>query len=146
MLFRYNTILLGLLSSSLLLLGFFLLPENKNFTEEKEEPSDWFVMQRAFPYGKVDYNAYQNALVQKATMQSPSAVRDYLQWQPAGPYNVGGRVQDIEVDPTNSDVIYVGAASGGVFKSTDGGSDWTPIFDGEPSLSIGDIAIAPSDP
>ena len=43
-------------------------------------------------------------------------------------------------------VIYAGAASGGIFKSTDGGIHWTPIFDKEPVASIGALAVAPSDP
>ncbi|MEP7168841.1 MAG: T9SS type A sorting domain-containing protein, partial [Bacteroidota bacterium] len=47
-------------------------------------------------------------------------------------------------DPTNIDVAYLGAASGGIFKTTDQGTTWVPVFDNETSLSIGDIAIAPS--
>jgi photosystem II stability/assembly factor-like uncharacterized protein len=43
-------------------------------------------------------------------------------------------------------VYYAGAASGGVFKSTDGGVHWSPVFDGQPVSSIGFIAVAPSDP
>src|SRR6185437_14641329 len=41
---------------------------------------------------------------------------------------------------------YAGAASGGVFKSTDGGTRWTPVFDQEPASAIGALAVAPSDP
>jgi len=146
MISRNKFLFFSLLISIVLLSSFFLFREGRNENEKNDEPSDWFVMQRAFPYGKVDYTAYRTAVQQKATMNDPSSLRDYLQWQPAGPVNIGGRVQDIEMDPNNTNVIYVGSASGGVFKSTDGGTNWTPIFDGEPSLSIGDIAIAPSDP
>jgi photosystem II stability/assembly factor-like uncharacterized protein len=60
-----------------------------------------------------------------------------------------GRVTAIAVDPTTtnpaSQVIYLGAATGGVWKSTDGGSSWNTIFDQNNSLAIGGIAIAPSD-
>jgi len=48
--------------------------------------------------------------------------------------------------PGNADVYYVGAASGGIFKTTDGGIHWEPIFDKEPVSSVGAIAVAPSDP
>jgi subtilisin-like proprotein convertase family protein len=59
---------------------------------------------------------------------------------------VSGRVSAIAVDPTDEDIVYVGAAQGGVYRSLDGGQTWTPIFDDALSLAIGAIAIAPSDP
>lgn len=142
----YGSYFLAAVLTAMAVLPFFFLPKNSTDFEEKEEPSDWFIIQRTFPYGKVDYDAYKNALSLKETMTAPNSLRDYLQWTPVGPINVGGRVQDIEMDPNSTDTIYVGAASGGVFKSTDGGSNWSSIFDAQPSLSIGDIAIAPADP
>ncbi|MEO5675457.1 MAG: hypothetical protein ABIQ74_12500 [Chitinophagales bacterium] len=136
----------GLLFSILVSIPFFIPEKSTHSFEKNEEPSDWFLMQRSFPYGKVDYQAYRYALEMKASMGSPNLLRDYLQWQQEGPTNIGGRVQDIEMDPVNPDIIYVGGASGGIFKSVDGGIAWTAIFDGQPSLSIGDIAVSPSDP
>src|SRR5207248_4817275 len=59
---------------------------------------------------------------------------------------VTGRATMIVVDPTNSNKIYLGAAQGGVWRSLDGGTTWTPIFDAAQSLSIGSIALAPSNP
>jgi hypothetical protein len=59
---------------------------------------------------------------------------------------VSGRVTTIAVHPTNPSTIYVGTAQGGVYRSVDGGANWTPIFDGAQSLAIGFIAIAPSSP
>jgi len=59
---------------------------------------------------------------------------------------VTGRATAIVVDPTNSNKVYLGAAQGGVWRSIDGGSTWTPIFDSAQSLSIGALALAPSDP
>ncbi len=59
---------------------------------------------------------------------------------------VSGRVAAIAVDPSNPNLIYVGAAQGGVFRSTDGGATWTPIMDSALSLAVGAIAIAPSQP
>jgi photosystem II stability/assembly factor-like uncharacterized protein len=59
---------------------------------------------------------------------------------------VSGRVSAIAVHPTNPNIVYVGAAQGGVYRSLDGGTSWVPIFDDAQSLAIGAIAIAPSDP
>ena len=58
----------------------------------------------------------------------------------------GNRVSAVAGVPGDPLTYYAGAASGGLFKSTDGGVRWNPIFDGEPVSSIGAIAIAPSDP
>ena len=58
----------------------------------------------------------------------------------------GNRVSAVVGVPGDPDTYYVGAASGGVWKSTDGGVHWKPIFDDQPAQSIGAIAIAPSDP
>ncbi|GAC1446727.1 MAG: exo-alpha-sialidase [Pyrinomonadaceae bacterium] len=58
---------------------------------------------------------------------------------------VSGRVTAIDVDPTNPNIAYVGAAQGGVFRTIDGGATWTPLMDSAQSLAIGAIAVAPSD-
>jgi uncharacterized repeat protein (TIGR01451 family) len=63
------------------------------------------------------------------------------------PYNVpvvAGRVTALAVDPTNANIVYAGAADGGVWKTTDGGVHWTPLTDTQPSLAVGSIAIDPS--
>ncbi|HEY6428424.1 MAG TPA: hypothetical protein VIX84_14465, partial [Acidimicrobiales bacterium] len=76
-------------------------------------------------------------------------------WAPIGPspMNEGtgdnGLVTTIAVHPTNSSVLYLGTAQGGVWRSADGGKTWKPIFDHAPSLGIGEpggIAIDPSNP
>jgi len=59
---------------------------------------------------------------------------------------VGNRVSAVVGVPGDANVYYFGAASGGIFKSEDGGHSWTPIFDDQPVQSIGALAIAPSDP
>ena len=58
---------------------------------------------------------------------------------------MGGRVSDIALDPHNPFVFYVGLAHGGVFKTEDNGVSFDPIFDKQPVLSIGAVAVAPSD-
>jgi photosystem II stability/assembly factor-like uncharacterized protein len=67
-----------------------------------------------------------------------------LEFRNIGPATMGGRIDDFAVDENNSDIIYVGTASGGVFKTVNGGTTWTPIFEHETTSSIGAIAIAPS--
>src|ERR1700716_2525835 len=58
-----------------------------------------------------------------------------------GPAVTSGRVMTIAVDPSNKAVIYIGAASGGVWKSVNGGASWQPVFDSQGSFSIGWVAI-----
>src|SRR5579863_10556851 len=71
-------------------------------------------------------------------------VYSQLQFRYIGP--VGNRATAVAGVPGNPYLYYVGAASGGVFKSTDGGVHWDPIFDGQPVSSIGSLAVAASDP
>src|SRR4030081_3728779 len=62
-----------------------------------------------------------------------------------GPAVMGGRLSDIALDPKNPFIFYVGLAHGGVFKTGNNGVSFDPIFDKQPVLSIGAIAVAPSD-
>lgn len=64
----------------------------------------------------------------------------------SGLASVSGRATAIVVDPTNPNKVYLGTAQGGVWRSLDGGVNWTPIFDSAQSLAIGALAIAPSSP
>jgi photosystem II stability/assembly factor-like uncharacterized protein len=67
-----------------------------------------------------------------------------LKWRLVGPFR-GGRVEAVAGLPDDPNVYYFGAVAGGLWKSTDSGLNWRPIFDHEPNLSIGAIGIAPSD-
>src|SRR5437667_11983680 len=58
-----------------------------------------------------------------------------------GPAVTSGRVMTIAVDPSNHAVVYIGAASGGVWKTVNGGATWQPVFDKEGSFSIGWITL-----
>lgn len=69
-----------------------------------------------------------------------------LEWRSIGPANMGGRTADIEGVPGNPNVVYVATASGGLFKTVNGGVTWKPIFERQSTISIGDIALAPSNP
>ena len=63
-----------------------------------------------------------------------------------GPGGMSGRVTSIDVVQSNPDIMYVGTASGGLWKSTSGGIKWSPIFDKEVTASVGAIAIQQSNP
>lgn len=63
-----------------------------------------------------------------------------------GPAGMSGRVTSIDVDLSDSDIIYAGTASGGVWKSTNGGIKWEPIFDDQPVISVGAVTVNQSNP
>jgi photosystem II stability/assembly factor-like uncharacterized protein len=69
-----------------------------------------------------------------------------LEFREIGPAVMGGRIDDFGVVESNPNIVYVGTASGGVWKTTNNGTTWEPVFDKEGVSTIGDIAIAPSDP
>src|SRR5260370_262369 len=67
-----------------------------------------------------------------------------MQWRQIGPFR-GGRALAIEGVPGEPDTYYFGAVAGGVWKTTDGGANWKPLFDKAGISSIGALAVAPSD-
>jgi len=67
-----------------------------------------------------------------------------LRWRGIGPANPGGRTVVVAGLPGNPNTFYVAGAAGGIIKSTNGGTTWTPIFDNQPVASIGAIEIAAS--
>ncbi len=114
-------------------------------------PYEWTYLQRVYPYMDSDPNAYKEALEQAHRLQRETHLNriekneSIVQWEFAGPINVGGRVVDIEINPFNPNIIYAAFATGGIFKSTDMGGSWFSIFDSLNVLTIGDIAIDPID-
>jgi photosystem II stability/assembly factor-like uncharacterized protein len=82
----------------------------------------------------------------RAVNQSNDPLLKRFVWRSIGPAVMGGRVDDIAIHESNPSVIYVGYATGGIWKTTNNGTTWTPIFDEYPVSSIGDIELAPSNP
>ena len=80
-----------------------------------------------------------------ATDLAAPLLADY-RWRNIGPGSPGGRITDVEALDTNFRFVIAAAASGGVWKSTNAGTTWTPIFDHYGSSSIGDIKIFQPDP
>ena len=75
----------------------------------------------------------------------PESLFNGMKWRLIGPFR-GGRSVAVAGVPADAAVYYFGAAAGGVWKSGDGGADWTPLSDKEPIASIGALAVAESDP
>jgi photosystem II stability/assembly factor-like uncharacterized protein len=129
-----------------------------NSRYEKSEPGpdtrpyEWAYEQRLFPYMSADPNAYIDAINQAHQLQMDTKLNrlskgiDAVQWEFAGPLNIGGRVVDLEINPDDANIIYAAFATGGIFKSTDAGGSWFPIFDSLNVLTIGDIGIDPGNP
>ena len=127
----------------LCILLLFACKDNKHF---ELYPSDHFYLQRAYPYGEIDHKAYSSAVRWKSKMTASSQYKNQASWHQKGPFNLDGRITDIEVHPQDDQILYAGSASGGVYYSEDGGDHWIPVFDDASSLSIGDIALCQSNP
>ncbi|MGB6336024.1 MAG: glycosyl hydrolase [Thermoanaerobaculia bacterium] len=69
-----------------------------------------------------------------------------LQFRGLGPAIASGRISEIAVDPRNPKIYYVAVSSGGVWKTVNSGTTWTPIFDNEGSYSIGTVTVDPNNP
>src|SRR5438034_10705537 len=78
-----------------------------------------------------------------SAQQDPKLFQD-LRWRGIGPFR-GGRTVAAAGIPSQPNVFYIGVNNGGVWKTNDSGRIWTPIFDQQPSGSVGAIAVAPSD-
>lgn len=75
-----------------------------------------------------------------------SELFERLEWRNIGPANMGGRITAVRGIPGDPALVYVATASGGLFKTVNGGTTWTPIFDHQNTISIGDIAVDPHNP
>ena len=80
-----------------------------------------------------------------SAQQVPDALVQGLTWRNIGPHR-GGRTKAVVGVPEQPGLFYVGFVNGGLWKTTDYGRVWTPIFDDQPSGSVGAVAVAPSDP
>jgi photosystem II stability/assembly factor-like uncharacterized protein len=108
-------------------------------------PNPWFYTERAYPTGRIPLDQWRAAKKQAEALKAAGSKRTAA-WTFRGPDNIGGRITDMAVHPTNANIVYAGAAEGGVLLSLDGGQHWTPLFDDQPSLAIGALAIDPGNP
>jgi len=82
---------------------------------------------------------------QHEAMRDRSPFKD-MKWRFIGPMDLGGRCTDIAVPKGSRNVIYIASATGGLWKTVNAGITWEPLFEDMPTQSIGDIAVAESDP
>lgn len=122
--------------------------------EKNKHPSgaayslDHFTQLRTYPDGKLHSDKYVEAFQQKQ-IQALTETGIQSEFEALGPKNIGGRTLCMAFDPTNPFTLYVGAASGGLWKSTSAGlgvNAWEPISTNFPVLGVGAIAIAPDNP
>jgi photosystem II stability/assembly factor-like uncharacterized protein len=138
------------------------LLENSIFTSAPEEVKNkkpfarewWFYEQRAFPNDFIPGNAYQNAVRQRDAQRITNGTVKNITWVSLGPTpgsypgygNISSRIVTGTYHPTDPNIIYIGPANGGVWKSTDGGINWQPLTDNQPSLAMGSIVLDPLNP
>ncbi|MDW7997630.1 MAG: hypothetical protein RMJ46_08160 [Bacteroidota bacterium] len=118
--------------------------------ENPREREEAFRLPRAYPFERIPEGARLRALEQTRAM-AIKAGKVALQasqprWKPIGPFTVGGRIRTVVHHPTKEGWVYIGAAAGGIWRTTNGGQTWTPIFDDGNSLSFGALAIDPRNP
>ena len=119
------------------------------------EPDEWFIMQRAGGPGEtIDQGALARATEQAQTLLAaaendggPARIRRGV-WDTVGPTNIGGRITDLALDPTDQGTLYVAAASGGLWKSTDadrpdGRLSFERMWPDDAAQGMGSVAVGP---
>ena len=128
---------------------------------------EWMEKLRAYPFGEYTQNpVYAARAAALSALRAPSSVKSgtlssiqVAPWRSVGPFGFqtsgfygsapnadGGRMRAIAIHPTNPSIVYAGSASGGVWRTNNGGATWTPLTDNQCSLNTGSIAIDPVNP
>ena len=150
-----------------------LAQEREKEPDDREAArDDWFYGQREYPLGRIPTGARIGAISEIRRIESATRARrqaagaaaglagslgatlDAATWTSIGPrptdagstYVTAGRVNAVAIDPRDNNTVYIGAAEGGVWKTTDGGLSWKALTDSEASLATGSIAIDPKSP
>ena len=135
----------------------------EHFEEEgsQSERARWFLYQREYPSGKIPANARRAAWESRprGTIEDKGRgilAGDAFRWEPVGPAATepdipawaltSGRINSIAVHPTDRNIMFVGASTGGIWRSTDAGASFTPVSDSQVDLAVGAIAFARSNP
>jgi photosystem II stability/assembly factor-like uncharacterized protein len=145
------------LSIFTLLLTYILFNKSDKYNEkEEEEASDalvslqWMSQIRAFPNTDIPPDKFYKAFEYSNTeLQALNDRDDFDQWTSIGPNNIGGRSLCVAVHPVDTATVFIGSASGGLWKSTTGGigaSAWTYVNTGFPSSAVSSIAIDSANP
>ncbi len=122
--------------------------------EDVSGREEWFRFQRRFPYDMIPAGARAAAIrqVQAETERLALAKRNgssllaASRWEQIGPYNWSGRTRSIAINQLDPRTIFIGVASGGVWRTTDAGTSWSTTFDTQSALSVCAVAIDPVNP
>lgn len=101
-------------------------------------PAEHRFLQKTYRGEELPRHAYDRAAAEAARLPVTGG-----RWELIGPTNIGGRVVDIALDPGRADTLYVAAASGGLWRSTDAGSTFAPAWPDEATQAMGAVAVAP---
>ena len=113
------------------------------FTTHKKR-SAWFQTRATWPFREADV---ENLLIERSRMEVPLAPAGVTpQWELMGPTNIGGRCTSVVCHPVTPDTIWLGSAGGGVWKSTDGGTNWQSLWHNQDSLNVGALAVDSKNP
>jgi photosystem II stability/assembly factor-like uncharacterized protein len=112
---------------------------------------EWWYAQRSQPFDLIPAQGFQRAAAYARTAfrkerHLPGVSTSESGWRSLGPVNIGGRVLSIAVDPTDRNTVWVGTASGGLWKSLSAGiglNAWQPVPTGFPTLSVSAVAVDP---
>jgi len=155
----FGWLVLGLLISSMLMaqnVDISSPPGDKAFGEEEQIKARelWFIKSRGLDTAARPDLAFRNAIKKVKQDIANRGAGGELRWSQVGPTpmtmlnwamgKVAGRVSCFAYDPDDVDTLYLGTASGGVWKSTNGGANWTPIFNDVGTQTIGSIYVHPA--
>lgn len=108
--------------------------------DEPDAASRFESLQRGVPRGVNPHRLYDAARLRMAKMSHTTGTWTFL-----GPGNIGGRTRPLLIDPHDTNVLYAGAVSGGVWKTTNGGNDWMPVGDQLANIAVNSLAFDPLD-
>lgn len=127
--------------------------------EDQEGRSDWFTFQRTYPANVIPPDARLKAWAARLEyhLNSVFVPQAAQSWRAIGPaptvsawYNAwgltSGRVNAVGVSPANSQLVLIGSSTGGIWRSTDGGSSFVPVSDDQVDLAVGSLAFSKSNP
>ncbi len=124
---------------------------------DAEKRIEWFIQQRQYPFDKIPDDARRLAFESRPEESQQGARPTAAVWTPIGPNpttsffpnNWGvtsGRINAIAVSPANPQIVLIGGATGGVWRSTNGGVNFAPTSDSQVDLAVGSIVFSPSSP
>lgn len=134
-------------------------PDIPVIEEDTEGRGDWFMFQRTYGSSAMPADARNRAWKAQTQFQTTGRLRAQAAaaWRSIGPSPTvsawyeswgptSGRINSIAVSPSNSQVVLLGASTGGIWRSTDGGGRFTPVSDDQADLEVGYLAFSKSNP